>query len=69
MLENYNKKIGTDEAEYQDMELKCVEENCQLIFQFTAGEQKFYADHGYENVPKRCPDCRKARKVQLGSRK
>lgn len=45
---------------YQDQKLTC--EECSSEFVFTAGEQEFYAEKGLVNVPKRCPDCRKARK-------
>ncbi|MBV8668661.1 MAG: zinc-ribbon domain containing protein, partial [Candidatus Eremiobacteraeota bacterium] len=32
-------------------------------FTFTAGEQEFYAQKGFQNKPNRCPDCRAARKA------
>ncbi len=46
--------------EYQDKTLKCNE--CGNEFVFTAGEQAFYAERGFENEPKKCKDCRAARK-------
>ncbi|MGE5631357.1 MAG: zinc-ribbon domain containing protein [Caulobacteraceae bacterium] len=36
--------------------------DCGQPFTFTAGERKFYESKGLYD-PKRCPDCRKARKV------
>ena len=45
----------------EDKTLVCVD--CQQEFVFTAGEQEFYAEKGFENEPKRCPACRKARKA------
>ena len=45
---------------YQDRNLTCVE--CNSEFAFTAGEQEFFAGKGYLNDPKRCPDCRTARR-------
>ena len=45
---------------YQDETLIC--EDCGKEFVFTAGEQEFYAEKGLTNKPKRCPDCRKAKK-------
>ena len=45
-----------------DKTLTCVE--CGYEFTFTAGEQEFYASRGYTNEPKRCPQCRGARKSQ-----
>lgn len=45
---------------YQDETLIC--EDCGKEFTFSAGEQEFYAEKGLTNKPKRCPDCRKARR-------
>lgn len=45
---------------YQDKTLVCKE--CGQEFIFTAGEQEFYAERGFENVPQRCKSCRDARK-------
>ena len=45
-----------------DKTLTCVE--CGYEFTFTVGEQEFFASRGYTNEPKRCPQCRSARKSQ-----
>ena len=45
---------------YQDKTLKCKE--CGNEFVFTAGEQEFYAEKGFQNEPQRCKACRDARK-------
>lgn len=45
---------------YQDKTLRCKE--CGQEFVFTAGEQAFYAEKGFENEPTRCRECRMARK-------
>lgn len=45
---------------YEDKNLIC--EDCGKEFVFSAGEQEFYAQKGLLNVPKRCQECRKARK-------
>ena len=45
---------------YQDETLKC--RDCGNEFVFTAGEQEFYAQRGFENKPSRCKDCRAAKK-------
>ena len=45
---------------YEDKTLVCKE--CGNEFVFTAGEQEFYAEKGFENEPQRCKDCRQARK-------
>ena len=49
---------------YQDKSLTCVE--CGNEFAFTANEQAFYADRGFTNEPKRCPNCRQSRKANRG---
>ena len=45
---------------YQDETLIC--EDCGKEFVFTVGEQEFFAEKGLTNKPKRCPECRKARR-------
>ena len=45
---------------YEDKTLTCKE--CGQEFVFTAGEQEFYAEKGFENEPQRCKACRDARK-------
>ncbi len=45
-----------------DKSLTCVE--CGATFLFTSGEQEFFASRGYTNEPKRCPQCRDARRSQ-----
>lgn len=49
---------------FQDKSIKCVD--CGTNFTFTSGEQEFYSTKGYTNEPKRCPGCRKAKKLQSG---
>ena len=49
---------------YQDRTLACAD--CGQDFTWTAGEQEFYAQRGLTNEPRRCPDCRRARKAQQG---
>ena len=46
---------------YQDKTLVC--KDCGQEFTFTAGEQEFYAEKGFENRPARCKPCRDARKA------
>ncbi len=46
---------------YQDKTLNCKE--CGRDFVFSASEQEFYAEKGFENEPARCPECRTARKA------
>ena len=46
---------------YEDKTLVCKE--CGKEFVFTAGEQEFYAERGFQNEPQRCKACRDARKM------
>ena len=46
---------------FQDKSLQCAD--CGMTFTFTAEEQEFFQSKGYVNEPKRCPDCRRARKA------
>ena len=45
---------------YEDKVLKCKE--CGEEFVFTAGEQEFYAERGFQNEPQRCKACRDKKK-------
>jgi len=47
---------------FQDKVLQCSD--CGQEFIFTAGEQVFYSSRGLQNEPKRCSQCRRARKAQ-----
>jgi len=49
---------------HEDKNLSC--RDCSQEFVFTASEQDFYAEKGFENDPTRCPACRQARKQQNG---
>lgn len=49
---------------FTDKSLQCVD--CGNSFAFTASEQEMFASKGYANEPKRCPDCRAARRQQRG---
>ena len=46
---------------YEDKTLVC--KDCGREFVFTAGEQEFYAEKGFQNEPQRCKECRDARKA------
>ncbi len=49
---------------YIDRDIVCVD--CGDTFVFTASEQEFHASKGFDNDPKRCKPCRKARKAGSG---
>jgi len=50
------------EIVYENKILTC--KDCGNPFDFTARDQMFYAEKGFENEPQRCRDCRAARKSQ-----
>jgi CxxC-x17-CxxC domain-containing protein len=47
---------------YENKSLIC--KDCGNPFDFTARDQMFYAEKGFENEPQRCRDCRNVRKTQ-----
>ena len=47
---------------FNDKTLTCAD--CGAEFTFTAGEQEFHASKGFTNEPRRCPNCRAARRGQ-----
>ena len=47
---------------FTDKNLTC--KDCGKEFTFTAGEQEFYQQKGFQNEPGRCQDCRKNFKQQ-----
>ena len=50
---------------FQDKTLVC--KDCGKEFVFTAGEQEFYAEKGFQNEPVRCKQCRANRKTTRGN--
>ena len=46
---------------YQDETLVC--RDCGREFVFTASEQAFFAEKGFQNKPTRCQDCRRAKRA------
>ena len=47
---------------FQDKSIQCFD--CGVSFTFSVEEQEFFESKGYTNDPKRCPECRQARKSQ-----
>ena len=47
---------------FQDRTLACVE--CGASFTFGVDDQRFHAERGYTNEPRRCPTCREARRAE-----
>ena len=49
---------------FEDKTLVC--RDCGKEFVFSASEQQFFADRGFQNEPTRCHDCRVARRNRNG---
>jgi CxxC-x17-CxxC domain-containing protein len=47
---------------FQDKTLECSD--CDNTFTFSAEEQEQFQSRGYTNEPRRCPECRQARKAR-----
>ena len=47
---------------FEDKTLECSD--CGNTFTFSVEDQEFFQSQGYTNEPKRCPECRQARKSQ-----
>ena len=52
--------------EYKDKTMKC--KDCGEDFVFTARDQEFYAEKGFQNEPQRCKPCRDANKARRSGR-
>ncbi len=52
--------------EYKDKTIKCID--CGSEFVFTARDQAFYKEQGFNNEPKRCRECRNKRKAEKRNR-
>ncbi len=47
---------------FQDKSIQCSD--CSTTFTFSVEDQEFFQSKGYTNEPKRCPECRRARKSE-----
>lgn len=48
---------------FQDQNLTC--RDCGSQFVWTASEQEFYQQKGFQHAPVRCPSCRAAKKSRM----
>ncbi len=53
--------------DFKDRTIKC--RDCNKDFIFSAGEQEFFAQKGFDRDPIRCSECRKAKKTKFSSPK
>jgi len=54
--------VQSQNSSFQDQTLVC--RDCGKQFVWTAGEQEFYKQKGFDNPPSICPDCRSKRKEE-----
>ncbi|MFC1899903.1 CxxC-x17-CxxC domain-containing protein [Chloroflexota bacterium] len=47
---------------FENKSLQCSD--CGVTFTHSIEDQEFYESKGYTNEPKRCPECRQAKKAQ-----
>jgi len=47
---------------FQDKSIQCFD--CGTTFTFSVEDQEFFQSKGYTNEPKRCPECRRTRKLE-----
>lgn len=50
---------------YEDKTLTC--RDCGAAFTWSAGEQEFFAQKGFDRPPTRCPECRKKRRGETSN--
>ncbi|MEA3403919.1 MAG: protein kinase [Armatimonadota bacterium] len=55
--------LAADEPEFVDKEITCA---CGRTFIWSAGEQEWYRDKGFD-PPKRCPECREKKKQRAAA--
>lgn len=53
-------------SNFEDKQLAC--RDCGKEFVWTAGEQEFFAQKGFQNAPTRCQDCRRSNKARVQDR-
>ncbi|MCI8588274.1 MAG: cytochrome C551 [Bacilli bacterium] len=53
-------------SEYKDKTITCID--CGEEFVFTARDQEFYAEKGFNNEPKRCKSCRDKKKAERNAK-
>ncbi|MDP2718600.1 MAG: 30S ribosomal protein S21 [Dehalococcoidia bacterium] len=51
---------------FEDRSMQCS--NCGAAFTFSAKDQEYFQSKSYTNEPKRCPECRQARKSEGNGR-
>ena len=47
---------------FEEKTLTCSD--CSATFAFSVEDQEFYQSKGFTNEPRRCPECRQARKAE-----
>jgi hypothetical protein len=53
-------------SRFEDQTRTCAD--CEQEFTWTGGEQEFFHEKGFTDPPKRCKECRQARKADRDQR-
>jgi len=60
-LANFIKR-GDHPMSFEEKSIQCSD--CGATFTHSVEDQEFYQSKGYTNEPKRCPECRRAKKAE-----
>lgn len=65
MLKKYeNKMMNSADEIFHDKTLRCVEQDCQEMFTWSADEQQWFKENKLTYPPARCLDCRRKRRLE-----
>ena len=65
-VEGYQPERHNEVSTYEDQTITCVD--CKEDFTFSAGEQEFFREKGLNDTPKRCKECRQAKRARNAER-
>lgn len=63
VYENKMMNSGNESEQYQTKTLRCVEQDCQEMFDWTPEDQVWFHKHGLKYPPARCVNCRRNRRL------
>jgi CxxC-x17-CxxC domain-containing protein len=62
-----NSRVREECSMFADRDVLCV--SCGATFVFSTGEQQFFQEKGFTNIPKRCKQCKAKRQSGTGLRR
>ena len=66
MSDSEFRELESAESDFGDRQIACID--CGGEFTWTAGEQEFFHEKGFNDPPKRCKECRQAKKADRNQR-